>query len=231
MTKTIVIATIRPWNISACRKWKPPLGYHKVLITDKAELTYERLKKINPRYVFFPHWSWIIPPEIFENFECVVFHMTDLPFGRGGSPMQNLIVRGIYKTKISAIRVEAGLDTGPVYLKKSFDLSRGSAEELFHKMAPILFSMMTKIVGKQPKPRSQRGEPTVFPRRKPEDSRIPAGLSPRRLYDFIRMLDAPGYPAAFIEGDGVRAEFGRATMQGGVVTAHARFTLINQPSI
>jgi len=28
--------------------------------------------------------------------------MTDLPFGRGGSPFQNLIARGIYDTKIIA---------------------------------------------------------------------------------------------------------------------------------
>jgi len=229
MTKTIVIATIRPWNIAACKKWKPPRGYRKVLITDKTKLTYERLKKLNSRYVFFPHWSWIIPQEIFEQFECVVFHMTDLPFGRGGSPLQNLIVRGVYKTKISAIRVEAGLDTGPVYLKRQFDLSRGSAEELFRKMAPVLCSMMTEIVKKQPKPRAQHGEPTVFSRRKPEESRIPSGLSPEQLYDFIRMLDAPGYPAAYIESDGVRVEFSRAEMRGGVVTAQVRFIVNKQP--
>ena len=156
MQKTIIIATIHPWNISACRRWKPPRGYRKVLITDKTRLTYERLKKLQPRYVFFPHWSWIIPPEIYEHFECVVFHMTDLPFGRGGSPMQNLIIRGIYKTKISAIRVEAGLDTGPVYLKKLFDLSSGSAEELFYVLAHRVCSMMTEIIKKQPKPRTLR---------------------------------------------------------------------------
>ncbi len=51
----------------------------------------------------------------FFNFNCVVFHMTDLPFGRGGSPLQNLISRGIYKTKISAIKVVKEIDAGPIY--------------------------------------------------------------------------------------------------------------------
>jgi len=37
---------------------------------------------------------WIILKEIFENYEIILFHMTDLPYGRGGSPLQNLIVRG-----------------------------------------------------------------------------------------------------------------------------------------
>ena len=31
--------------------------------------------------------------EIHENYKCIIFHMTDLPFGRGGSPLQNLISR------------------------------------------------------------------------------------------------------------------------------------------
>ena len=39
--------------------------------------------------------------------------------------MQNLIARGIYTTKVSAIRVVAGIDEGPVYLKEPLDLAAG----------------------------------------------------------------------------------------------------------
>ena len=44
--------------------------------------------------------------------------MTDLPYGRGGSPLQNLIVRGHKHTMISAIKCVKELDAGPIYLKK-----------------------------------------------------------------------------------------------------------------
>ena len=44
--------------------------------------------------------------------------MTDLPFGRGGSPLQNLIVRGFEETMTSAIKVTKGIDTGDIYLKE-----------------------------------------------------------------------------------------------------------------
>lgn len=88
-----------------------------VFIKDKQDLTVERLERINPQYVFLPHWSYIIPKKVYENFNCVIFHMTDLPFGRGGSPLQNLISRGIYRTKISAIRCSKILDGGDVFLK------------------------------------------------------------------------------------------------------------------
>jgi len=46
--------------------------------------------------------------------------MTDLPFGRGGSPLQNLIERGIKKTKISAIKVDGGIDTGDIFFKRDW---------------------------------------------------------------------------------------------------------------
>lgn len=217
--KVIVVATVRPWNVRAYRSWKPPRGYKKVLIQRKEDLTEQRLQKLDPSYVFFPHWSWLIPRNIYENFECVVFHMTDLPFGRGGSPMQNLISRGIYRTKVSAIRVVKGLDAGPVYLKRPLDLSHGSANELFEKLAARTFRMMTKILTTSPKPRGQRGKVIIFARRTPEMSRIPGGMTTRQFYDFIRMLDAPEYPAAFMDYGEYRLEFRGAGLKGKELTA------------
>jgi hypothetical protein len=49
----------------------------------------------------------MIPEDVWTNFECIIFHMTDLPFGQ-----QNLLVPGIYKTKISAIRIGAARNSG-----------------------------------------------------------------------------------------------------------------------
>src|SRR5689334_14815339 len=82
------------------------LKYNGVLLKEKEELNMGDIIKIDPTYIFFMHWSWIIPAEIFSRYTCVVFHMTDLPYGRGGSPLQNLIIRGHKETKITAIKVE-----------------------------------------------------------------------------------------------------------------------------
>ena len=80
------------------------------------------MEKTGHRWVLVPHWSWIIPATIHERFEVVIFHMTDLPYGRGGSPLQNLIVRGHERTMISAIRCVEEMDAGPVYLKRELSL-------------------------------------------------------------------------------------------------------------
>ena len=38
------------------------------LITKKESLTYSKIKKINPKYIFFPDWSWIVPENIIKDF-------------------------------------------------------------------------------------------------------------------------------------------------------------------
>lgn len=222
--KTVVVATIRPWNHAAFKRWKAPKGYRKVLITRKDELTKEKLEKIKPEYIFFPHWSSIIPKDVYENFECVVFHMTDLPFGRGGSPLQNLIVRGVRKTKLSALRVSDGIDTGPIYLKRPFSIDTGTAEEIYMKASVLSFAMMHVIVRRAMKPKPQRGTVVEFKRRTPEMSKLPPLSSARELYDFIRMLDAPEYPVAFLEDGEVRVEFRNVRLKGTTVTSDITIT-------
>ena|SRR3989344_5501503 len=218
MPKKIVVATTKPWNFQNFKKWKSPTGFEKELISSKDDLTFQNLSQINPCYVFFPHWSWKIPSDVYENFECIVFHMTDLPFGRGGSPLQNLISRGIYQTKISALRVIEKMDAGPIYLKEPFDVFTGSAQELYWRASEIVFEMMTEILISNPTPEQQSGDVVEFKRRMPTESEIPESCFGRSLYDFIRMLDVEGYPRAFITRGGKKIEFcgARLNMDGSV---------------
>jgi methionyl-tRNA formyltransferase len=207
--RTIVIATVKSWNVENALKFQERFAdkYRIIIIRRKEDLNYEVLKKSGPDYVFLPHWSWIIPENIYMGFNCVVFHMTDLPFGRGGSPLQNLILRGINKTKISAIRVGKKVDAGPVFMKKDLCLN-GSAEQIYKRASAVIFDRMIPFILKNdPCPEKQQGKSVKFHRRTPEQSRIPPGSGLRKTYDFIRMLDADGYPRAFISINGLRFEF------------------------
>ncbi len=202
--ETIVIATIKSWNIAAAREFarKYRSKYSVVVITEPHELTAQALHKLAPKFIFFPHWSWIIPEEIHSQFPCVVFHMTDLPSGRGGSPLQNLLSRGMYTTKISALRVDGGLDTGPIYCKRSLSLRTGSADTLFKRASRIIFSsMIPAILEKALTPQPQTGAVTAYKRRKPAESNLLQAdrSTVSQYYDFIRMLDGEGYPPAYIE--------------------------------
>jgi methionyl-tRNA formyltransferase len=200
-----VIATTKKWNIENFFKHCNKKEYF--LIRNRRGLNLNKLKKIKPSYIFFPHWSWVIPKEIWSNFICIVFHMTDLPYGRGGTPLQNLISRGHKNTKISAIKVDKGIDTGDVYLKEDLDLA-GSAEEIYEKLSEKIFTkMIPYIIKKKPVPKKQEGRVTLFQRRRPEESKVGIDFDKDKIYDHIRMLDAEGYPKAFMETNKLKLEF------------------------
>jgi len=208
----IVIATIKEWNIENYFKLKEKYGheFNFHLISNSEALTEEFIQKINPNYIFFLHWSWIIPKNIYNNFNCVLFHMTDLPYGRGGSPLQNLIMNKVYKTKISAIKVSENIDSGDIYLKESLDISTGSAQDIFKRSSQITFEkMIPEFLSSKLSAKEQSGEIVTFKRRTPEQSSIKTvkDLSLTSLYDFIRMLDGEGYPKAYIEIENIKIEF------------------------
>jgi len=203
-----IIATDKPWHVDYFISNRQQLSGNWSLATCPADLE-EQASKLAPRYIFFPHWSEIVPAKIFEEYDCICFHMTGVPFGGGGSPLQNLIVRGHTKTVVSALKMTEEIDSGPVYLKSELDLS-GSALDIFKRTAPICFEMMHKIQTEEILPVDQDGEPTTYKRRKPEESRIPESFSINKLYDFVRMLDAPNYPKAFLSYGDFRIEMSNA---------------------
>lgn len=220
--QTIIIATIKSWNIKNAIKLQKILfgQYEVVIITHPEDLSIKRIEKIQPSYIFFPHWSWIIPDSIYNKYRCIVFHMTDLPYGRGGSPLQNLITRGFVETKISAISVVRELDAGPVYLKKSLSLD-GSAEKIYKHMSDIIFQeMIPKILQGKIKPKKQKGKVIIFKRLKKENSKINNQEDLKNVYDKIRMLDAEGYPKAYLETDKLKIEFHNARIKNGKISAN-----------
>lgn len=222
----IIIATIKSWNIEYARKLQQNLSAeHMIEIIDKKEdLKSDFIKTFDPDYIFFPHWSYIINEEIFSKYACVVFHMTDLPYGRGGSPLQNLIVRGHKTTKISAIQVTKELDAGPIYKKEELSLE-GSAEEIFRRASGIIFNeMIPGILRDRPEPIPQNGEITTFARRKPEQSQLLPDMDMKTIYDYIRMLDAEGYPNAYLMLGDKKFSFKKAVCADGKVTAQVEIT-------
>jgi methionyl-tRNA formyltransferase len=176
------------------------------------------LAKHTPLYIFFVHWNWKVPPEIYTRHECVCFHMTDVPYGRGGSPLQNLILRGHSHTVVTALRMVAELDAGPVYCKRPLSLA-GRAEDIYLRAGGVCVDIMRWMLAEQPAPVEQAGTPVMFARRKPEQSALPEEGTPAQLYDFIRMLDAPEYPPAFILYGAFRLEFAHAQLGDGELMA------------
>ena len=216
-----IVATIKNWHIDAFNQKKDTAFKNWILLNSSHELTLDKLSKINPRYIFFPHWSSIVPDEIINNFECVCFHSSDVPYGRGGSPIQNLIIRGHTETQISALRMVKELDAGPVYFKKPLSLE-GKSQEIFEGSAVIIADMMQWIAENEPNPIDQQGEPVIFKRRAGIENILPVEGNLTHLYNHIRMLDAESYPNSFIEHGEFRLEFSDAFLSDDLLEANVK---------
>ena len=81
-----------------------------------------------------------------------------------------------------------------------FKLLLGLAEEIYIRSTKVIFGMIKKIITENPTPYEQKGDSVYFKRRSPESSLIKEDIkSIDKLFNFIRMLDAEGYPAAYIQ--------------------------------
>lgn len=221
--RPLLLLTSRPWNSALAKRLSRRLDRAVESISAPTQLSPAVVTAIDPQWIFVPHWSNVIPESIWGQWPTVIFHMTDLPYGRGGSPLQNLIQRGHSSTMLTGLRCSAGLDADDVYLKQPLSL-HGNAEEIFLRADALIEQMIERIVREEPMATPQQGEPVLFSRRCPAQSNLascPEGeLS--AWFDQIRMLDAEGYPHAFLEAQGMRLEFRRVCQRSDGLHADVR---------
>lgn len=92
------------------------------------------------------------------------------------------------------------------------------------RAAKQIEKMIVSIITKEPVPIPQTSAVDCFPRRKPEDGNIAPLTELEQVFDYIRMLDAEGYPKAFLETEHFRLEFERSTFRQGKVISDVIIT-------
>lgn len=199
MNKIIIVST-KNWNLVNIRKFKKKKNKIKIrIISDNKKLNQRYLNKFSPDFIFFIHWSRKVKNEIIKKYNCYNFHMTDLPFGRGGSPLQNLLLRDIEKTKISLFKMNNKLDAGSILYKENFFL-KGSAQQIYESLSKKCIRIIDKILKKNKiKYIKQEGRVRYFKRIKNNKLIIKKNQSLRNIYNQIRMRDANTYLKTFIK--------------------------------
>lgn len=177
--------------------------------THETDFSVEALNRFKPDYVFFTHWHWIVDREVHEQFNCILFHTAPLPYGRGGSPIQNLIMEGFKETPVCAIKMTGKLDSGPIYTSSNVSLA-GTLKSIFSRINNAVNDLIVEIIENNPTPSIQKGEPYVFNRLNSVDNEISTGLELEEIYDRIRMVDHAEYPNAFIIYGDIKIEFSNA---------------------
>lgn len=195
-------------------------------IVIKKNISKNLIRLIKPKIIFFIFWSKKIPESIYNNHLCIQFHTSDLPKFRGGSPVQNQIIKGITKTKISAFRVISKIDQGEICLKKKINL-KGSAQEIYLNIEKKIFFMINKLIKKKKiKFYKQIGKPSYFKRRKPSDSEINLNKikNLKEIYNLIRSTDATTYPKAYLNFNNFKIDLFDASLYKTSINAKIKIT-------
>jgi methionyl-tRNA formyltransferase len=85
-------------------------------------------------------YGLLLPGAVLELFPagCVNIHASLLPRWRGAAPIQRAILAGDAVTGISIMRMEQGLDTGPVYLARALPIQpHETAGDLERRLAAL----------------------------------------------------------------------------------------------
>jgi len=103
----------------------------------------EGLKAINPDLILVVAYGLILPPEIINlpKFGCINVHASLLPRWRGAAPIERSILEGDSKGGITYMKMDEGLDTGPIMklLPCTFDEDEdsGTLEKKYQNLSKV----------------------------------------------------------------------------------------------
>ena len=130
----------------------------------------------------------------------IVVHASDLPKGKGFSPLQWQILEGINSIVLSLIEAVSEVDAGPIYFKQCI-LFEG--HELYNELRDAvgleIINMCLKYVIQRDQliPVHQVGESTFYKKRTVLDDQIEPSKTINELFNHFRIVDNQNYPLYF----------------------------------
>src|ERR1700716_2771570 len=168
-------------------------------------------------------YGLILPKPILDAFPLGAFnlHASLLPRWRGAAPIHRAIMAGDAETGVMVMRMEEGLDTGPVAMAERVPITPdATAGDLHDALAPLGADLMVRALGA-----IERGSLTLTPQPEAgvtyahkigkDETRINWMLPGQEVHDQIRGLSP--FPGAWFEiaGEGTRIKVLRTTKGEG----------------
>jgi methionyl-tRNA formyltransferase len=118
--------------------WGLPVVQPESLKRDPAEVA--RLRAFDPDLMVVVAYGLILPRSVLSapRLGCINVHASLLPRWRGAAPIQRAIIAGDRETGVCIMGMEAGLDTGPVYLTRKTPIEpQDTAATLHERLAAM----------------------------------------------------------------------------------------------
>ncbi|HEX2859340.1 MAG TPA: methionyl-tRNA formyltransferase [Alphaproteobacteria bacterium] len=166
-------------------------------------------------------YGLLLPRTLVESRLCLNLHPSALPRWRGAAPLQHTLLSGDAETDICIMRLDAGMDTGPVYSRTPLAVPPNMTYGELHDTcaglgAEQLAAVLHQLPGLQPEPQS--GEATHAFKLTAEHRAINWSRSAESIHNQIRAFSpAPGATALF-EGEQLKVQGSAVIASGGAPT-------------
>jgi methionyl-tRNA formyltransferase len=152
-------------------------------------------------------YGLILPKPILEapKAGCINVHASLLPRWRGAAPIQRAILAGDEVTGVTIMRMEQGLDTGPMLLKRETSVDRKTAGELTAELAGLGANALVDWLSNPTLPEAQPEDGATYASKiEKSEARIDWSKSSEEIERQVRAF-APS-PGAWFEANGERVK-------------------------
>jgi len=166
-----------------------------------------RFAALDPDLAVVAAYGLILPKPILEAPKrgCINVHASLLPRWRGAAPIQRAILAGDQTTGVTIMRMEEGLDTGPMLLKRETPVDRKNAGRLTNELAKLGAEALIEWLGDPTPPVAQPDEGVTYASKIDKaEARIDWARSAEEIERHVRAF-APS-PGAWFEANGERVK-------------------------
>lgn len=197
----------------------------------------DQLRAWKPDLIVAAAFGQILKPEILDlpRFGCVNVHASLLPRWRGAAPIQAAILAGDEETGVTIMKMDVGLDTGPMLAMKRIriqpDDTAGSLFEALSTLgANLLIETLPGYISGKISPQSQLDEDATYaPMLKKEDGRLDFAKPAVELARRVRAMNP--WPGAWMQVNDAVLKIQQARAGQGHAAAGKRFVEQNQPAV
>jgi methionyl-tRNA formyltransferase len=208
----------REWALNIYDYLAQNTNHTFLICRSKLQYSDEVIKDFKPDLILFYGWSWKVADEIVNTYRCLMLHPSPLPKYRGGSPIQNQIIAGEKKSKVSVFIMDGKIDSGPLLGQRDLSLE-GSLNDIFSQIEDAGIAITLSLLSNFVSPIEQdHSKATYCKRRDSSDSELTikelSEKSAEYIINKIRMLADP-YPNAYIKTvDGKKIFIIQARVEG-----------------
>ena len=184
-----------------------------------------RLAAFKPDVIVVVAYGLLLPKAVLDipRKGCLNVHASLLPRWRGAAPIQRAIMAGDQESGVAIMRMEEGLDTGPVMLEARSpitpDMTAGQLHDTLAVLgADLLVKALAQLEAGQLTETVQSHEGVVYAKKiSNDDSRIDWQQPAQNVHDLIRGLSP--FPGAFALFDFGKGEERVKILQSRMVNA------------